>query len=654
MKLLIFFIAVAGCLIVSAQRPENKSYTWDVVPAFAKTDSVEAKHDAVYLKYKVVYDYHFDKETGDLAEIFVFHRAYKICTQTITEDLNTIKISTSDYNNMLDFKIRVISPEGVVTDVDTSGFLTVTDDVDDGDYKVLALPGVTRGSIVEFYYVMKSSPSYFISRSFQWDIPAYDVSIDVYSPINLGFVSKSYNGFPEMKEKVDSTDEYRLMSAHSDYVPAFPEQGYSYSSPYEQRVLMSIGYNFARSKARMFTHAEFCGNLYSRLFELDKKEQKALNKIVKSAKSKDPDRLIAAREIENYLKTTYITRLNLGDVTENLEFINGTKIGSDIGIVKMYMNVYKALGYKCNLLMTCGRDYMYFDKSFNTYNQLNDYLLYFPEFKLYMSPLYFSSRLGFPDNMIYAQDALLIKETTILGETSFVPDYTTIEKPDYTASADSVFQVLTISPDCKTAKLKCHRSLTGHKGSYIQGFYPFMEDEEKEEMLKEYFDYGHVYFNPDSAVVEDTSKNVIGIKPFIIDANLNGSNLLSQADDHVIVLVGELIGPQAELYDSVKRTLPIDHGYGCQYIRKLHIVIPDGYTVENASDFDIDIKLQSAAGKPTAWFVSKQRLEGNTFMIDIDESYTEIKYELADYEQFRTVVNAAANFNKIKLILKKS
>jgi len=120
------------------------------------------------------------------------------------------------------------------------------------------------------------------------------------------------------------------------------------------------------------------------------------------------------------------------------------------------------------------------------------------------------------------------------------------------------------------------------------------------------------------------------------------------------VLVGELIGSQAELYDSVKRTLPIDHGYGCQYIRKLHIVIPDGYTVENATDFDIDIKLQSASGQPTAWFVSKQRMEGNTFMIDIDETYTEIKYELADYEQFRTIVNAAANFNKIKLILKKS
>jgi|GEM_PF-4250762 len=654
MKLLIFFIAVAGVLIASAQRPENKSYSWEATPQFVQSDSVEAKHDAVYLKTKIIYDFYFEKESGDLAELFVFHRAYKICTQNITEDLNTIKVSTSDFNNMLDLKVRVIAPDGKITDVDTSEFLTLNDEVNNGDYKALALPNVSRGGIVEFYYVLESSPTYFISRSFQYGIPSFDVSFKVYSPINLGFISKSYNGFPELEEKTDSTEEYRVMSAHTDYIPAFQKQGYSYSSPHEQRVLMSIGYNFARSKARLFTHAEFCGNLYERLFVLEKKEQKALSKIVKKAKSKDPDKLIAAREIENYLKATYFNELNIGTVTETLDFIESTRFGSDIGIVKLYMNIYKTLGYKCNLLLTCTRDYMYFDKSFNTYNQLNDYVLYFPEFDLYMSPLHFTSRLGFPDNLVYEQDALFIKETTILGETSFVPDYTTIKKPDYKSSADSVYQILTINPDCKTASLKCHRSLTGHKASYIQGIYSYMDDEEREELLKEYFDYGHVYFNPDSAIIADTSKKVAGIKPFTIDANLNGSNLLSQADDHLIVLAGELIGPQAELYDSVQRTLPIDHGYGCQYIRTLEIVIPEGYTVENAADFDINLKLNSKTGEQTAWFISKQRLEGNTFIIDIDESYTEIKYDLADYEQFRNIVNAAANFNKIKLVLKKS
>jgi hypothetical protein len=55
----------------------------------------------------------------------------------------------------------------------------------------------------------------------------------------------------------------------------------------------------------------------------------------------------------------------------------------------------------------------------------------------------------------------------------------------------------------------------------------------------------------------------------------------------------------------------------------------------------------------TMGFVSRYELAGNTLKIKIQEDYRNIAYPLEQYEVFKKVINAAADFNKVVLILDK-
>ena len=57
-------------------------------------------------------------------------------------------------------------------------------------------------------------------------------------------------------------------------------------------------------------------------------------------------------------------------------------------------------------------------------------------------------------------------------------------------------------------------------------------------------------------------------------------------------------------------------------------------------------------GKNLMEFTSKFSLKGNKLTITCDEFYNIIRLPVEKYEAFRTVINAAADFNKITLIFK--
>ena len=57
-------------------------------------------------------------------------------------------------------KARVITPEGKIINLDKSKILTAEDEETGSTYKYYALEGITKGSFIEYMYVVKRSPSY--------------------------------------------------------------------------------------------------------------------------------------------------------------------------------------------------------------------------------------------------------------------------------------------------------------------------------------------------------------------------------------------------------------------------------------------------------------------------------------------------------------
>ena len=71
-----------------------------------------------------------------------------------------------------------------------------------------------------------------------------------------------------------------------------------------------------------------------------------------------------------------------------------TKTASEHGITRLYVLLLQQLGIYCELVLTHNRYEKYFDNSFETHNIFSDYLIYFPQFKLYTHPSSYHLRLG--------------------------------------------------------------------------------------------------------------------------------------------------------------------------------------------------------------------------------------------------------------------
>ncbi|MFW5851891.1 MAG: hypothetical protein ACOCWB_06690, partial [Bacteroidota bacterium] len=81
--------------------------------------------------------------------------------------------------------------------------------------------------------------------------------------------------------------------------------------------------------------------------------------------------------------------------------------------------------------------------------------------------------------------------------------------------------------------------------------------------------------------------------------------------------------------------------------------IPEGYTINNLDDIVIDKKVIEKDGTVSTQFVSYYTQEGQTVTIISDEYYDKISYPIEQYEIFKEVVNAAADFNKVIFVLEK-
>jgi hypothetical protein len=88
------------------------------------------------------------------------------------------------------------------------------------------------------------------------------------------------------------------------------------------------------------------------------------------------------------------------------------------------------------------------------------------------------------------------------------------------------------------------------------------------------------------------------------------------------------------------------------YDRVIKIHLPEGYGVKNADDLIFDIAYRDEADVPFS-FKSDYSEENNVLTVHVEEYYKEIYAPVSRYEDFRKVVNAAADFNKITLVLEK-
>jgi hypothetical protein len=153
----------------------------------------------------------------------------------------------------------------------------------------------------------------------------------------------------------------------------------------------------------------------------------------------------------------------------------------------------------------------------------------------------------------------------------------------------------------------------------------------------------------ENMIFENDRTADFGVKPFIGKATVISPVFVERAGTNILLKVGMLIGPQAEMYNKEKRKLPVDASYTRGYNRTIVINVPDGFQAKNLQDLNITYTPEKGAGK--IGFTSSYEIKGNQIVVTVKEWYNTHYFSVEDYELYEKTMNAAADFNKIVLVL---
>ena len=167
-----------------------------------------------------------------------------------------------------------------------------------------------------------------------------------------------------------------------------------------------------------------------------------------------------------------------------------------------------------------------FDQKFENVNQLEAFLLYFPETKKFLCPADQSSRYpNFPYN--YGSNyGLLIKTQDIGGTELVVKEMKKIDIPtDY--GKDSLDITYDFTESLSQPKTRIVSTLYGHDAENFQFAFSFLDDKQKKDMLESYIknycgetelEYQH----------ENGGKENLGQKPFVVSTEFTSNKLLEK------------------------------------------------------------------------------------------------------------------------------
>lgn len=404
---------------------------------------------------------------------------------------------------------------------------------------------------------------------------------------------------------------------------------------------------------RLFTWDNAAAFIYKSSFNFDKKEISSIQGLIKQLKlNKLTSEEEKVKALESYIKTN----IQIGDaIGEDARLVNkilDKKAASDDGIIRLFIAAFKELKINFDLVTTTERFEKRFDPDFDTWNYVDDQFLYLKDIGLYLAPTEQFGRVGYISPELTGTKGLFINEITLGDVSSATAKVKDIKTPEIEKSSHDMDVKVDFSASIEEPTVKLEQRLLGYSGATIQPIYNYMNQEQKDELNRSMMKL----FGEDTKVLKsevlNTDEASLFVKPMIVRGDVVAPALVEKAGNKCLFKLGMLIGTQSELYQEEKRQLRAEIHYLHGFTRDIEFTIPEGYTVANPDDMNIAAVCKEG-DKVTAEFKSTYEITGNTVKVHIVETYGSLVYPLEIFEDFRKVINAAADFNKVTLIFEK-
>jgi hypothetical protein len=641
-------VLVVGCVGVSqAQDLEFKKLDLDrkVDKSIATLSSEELKETGVVLKEKTYIEYLLgEKDKGE--RYYGVYRRVHLNGAAAVEQFNKLVLPVVSKEGLLIVKARSISPRGIVKEV---GLESVKEIEEEGRrYKILAVEGLEVGGEVELVYLLKGNITLFGVEVVQENTPLRESELLIIAPRHLVFEGKVYNG-KNTRQDTSTVGEKRILSFHSRQVPALMDEKYAAVKANRLRVEYKLAYNQLTGSNRILSWNEAGSRIYDFLHQGQENSEKALARFLAKEKIKGLPEQQAIRTVENYVKTHIALRKDVDDdIAAN---VLERKFGTQAGVLRLYIGLFESLNIPFEVVIGCSRYEQQFDRGFDTWNFLDKYLLYFPQSQKYLDPENRFLRLGFFDYTMEGTDAVYISTATLGKLKTGISAINQIPVGPVDQNYDNIEANVSFTPQVDQMNIQYVRRMGGYQAAQIRPYYYLGNTEERSQMLTDFLK---------QSIGEDiVTSNVVASnanlnspevdQDFLVSAQVSRKSILEKVNQRVLVKVGELIGPQTEMYNERPRQHPIDIGNVHSYTRILKLQIPEGYRLAGQEAIRRSITFSNGA----IGFVSDYTLDKKVLTIKVEEFYKKVQFPISDYENFQKVINAAADFNKVTLILEK-
>ena len=559
MKLIINFILILFITSNSLAQtaPFYEGYNWETNPSY---NIEESDKDMVAIKDKIVTEFYFEDQ--NLTEYYLEHKILWLNSDDRIEEYNKIYLAFSNKTSLKVSKARVIKKTGEIIELDESKILSAENEETGRKYNYFALEGLQKGSIVEYYYVIKRRPTYQGARvDIQNDYNKKAVEFDLYAPSNLLFTFKSFNLNSTVTKDETSTEKMHWQLAIKDVVGIDKEE----QSPY-RAALGYVMYKLHQNTANniiITSYNEVAQNLFAFYYpEYNEEETKLINKFAKNIKlnNDDENEEKKARIIDLYIKENIYISDNDSENLKNLSNVINTKTANETGIVKLYVALFKKFNITHEMVLTSNRTKLKFDREFEATNFLQEFLFYFPASKKYLSPSKFGTRFGFPPPYYMDNYGLFVTGYNINGKRKAFSEVKYIEGITASSSTDEmVINVYFNKEDFSQNTITLERKLNGYYAMNIQPFMNLIPANRKNEVIDETFAQ-----NTDKnakvlkRVLINEDPSLFGVKPFVVKFDISSEYFIEKAGNKYLFKLGDLIGPQMEMYQEKKRILPLD------------------------------------------------------------------------------------------------
>ena len=628
-------------------------YDWDYDPEFEIVQIDEKGQNAIVLKDLKVVEFFFDEEYNTLLQLYTVHLKVQVNTHEAVELYNTHYMPMNRVIGIEDLRARVITNDDIkeIEEIDLKDF---EGEDDYSSYKYFAIEGVEIGSQIEYIYTFKMLPQLEGSREFfQSDELKFNTEFHIYCEDKMFFDTKSYNGLQEMELDTLIEGKNHYFANILKIEPLKPEPYAPYNNSL-MRVEYKLDYIEPADGVELYTYDQLSNQLNQYLrSDITKKDIKSLKKLSKELGLDGLSEMEKVRKIEDFVKRKMTISEQSNDELTKLEIILEKLVANERGAIKLYVSMFDLNDVEYTYGLTSDRTKVTMDPDFESYSFLENYIFYFPGLDKYMAPTEILYRVGYipfkwSNNYgLFIKNVKLGETTTGIGEVKF------IEPLDYSESEDKLEIKIDIDGEFDALNLDIKRTMTGYNATFIQPIFELIPETESKIVVIELLNLSGKDVELKEFKLINSSLDSFYLKPFIIQGSVStSSSFYDKAGNHYLLKIGEVIGEQVEMYQEEKRKLPVENEFNRNYERRIQFEIPEGFTVRNLDDLKAEIFLEEN-GEKSMGFISDYEIDGDLVNVFVREYYKKLDYPLEYFDQFRNIINAAADFNKKVLIFEK-